>query len=266
MGVGDHILCAIPPQDCFLGIEMANIVANNLSLHYRLSGQGRAKLSGATAPKNLIEIGRKKYILALKELNFKIENGQRVGLVGRNGSGKSTLLRVLGGVYPPTGGSLSVSGQVSSMFNLSLGVQAEASGRDNIIIRGLVKGWRRSEIEDHMDEIIDFSELRDFIDLPLRTYSDGMRMRLLFAIATSFSPEVLLLDEWIGAGDSSFQAKAAERMGAMVDKAGIVVIASHSRALLLRVCDRAIWLDQGVLRAYGDIEDVFAAMDEGISG
>ncbi len=233
-----------------------------MSLHYRVSGHGGTKFSGASTPSNLIQLGRKKYILALNKLNFSIQNGQRVGLIGRNGSGKSTLLRVLGGIYTPTAGQLSVSGNVSSMFNMNLGVQPDASGRENIVIRGLIKGWRRSEIEVRMNEIIDFSELNDFIDLPLRTYSDGMKMRLLFAIATSFSPEILLLDEWIGAGDTSFQTKAANRMNNLVDKAGIVVIASHNRNLLKRVCTRAVWLDQGKMRAFGEIEDVFQKMDE----
>ena len=151
------------------------------------------------------------------------------------------------------------------MFNLNLGVQPEATGRENVIIRGLVKGWRYSEIEARMGEIIDFSELKDFIDFPLRTYSEGMRMRLMFAIATSFSPEILLLDEWIGAGDAKFQAKAAARMNGLVDTAGIVVIASHNRALLRRVCDLAIWLDEGVVCAYGEVDEVLAKMDAAAS-
>ena len=198
-------------------------------------------------------------------MSFSIKNGQRVGLVGRNGSGKSTLLRVLAGIYTPTQGELRVRGRISSMFNLNLGVQPEATGRENVIIRGLVKGWRYSEIEARMDAIIDFSELKDFIDFPLRTYSEGMRMRLMFAIATSFSPEILLLDEWIGAGDAKFQAKAAARMNGLVDTAGIVVIASHNRALLRRVCDLAIWLDEGVVCAYGEVDEVLAKMDAAAS-
>ena len=129
------------------------------------------------------------------------------------------------------------------------------------MIRGLIKGWSHSDIEAHMDDIIEFSELTNFIDLPLRTYSTGMRMRLLFAIATSFSPDVLLLDEWIGAGDSNFQSKAATRMNTLVKNAGIVVIASHNRSLIKRVCDRAIWLDGGEMKAFGEIDEVFDKMD-----
>jgi len=240
---------------------MAYIKAKNLNLHYKISGSKGTKFSGASTPKNLIGKGRNQYILALDKLNFTIRDGDRVGLVGRNGSGKSTLLRVLGGIYSPTGGELQVGGDVASMFNINLGTQPEASGRENIIIRGLVKGWRRSEINARIDAIIEFSELEDFIDLPLRTYSDGMRMRLLFAIATSFSPEILLLDEWIGAGDSKFQKKAASRMNSLVGNAGIVVIASHNRSLLSKVCNTAIWLEQGKIKASGEIDHVFEQMD-----
>lgn len=246
-------------------MSFPSIKANDLSLHYKISNAKGVKFSGATAPKNLIQKGRNQYILALSKLNFNIHDGERVGLIGRNGSGKSTLLRVLGGIYSPTGGELRVQGNVSSMFNINLGVQPDASGRENIILRGLIKGWRKSEIDSQMDSIITFSELRDFIDLPLRTYSDGMRMRLLFAIATSFSPEILLLDEWIGAGDTSFQRKAANRMNNLVGEAGIVVIASHNKNILKRVCNKAIWLDQGIMKAYGNIDDVYEQMEARIT-
>jgi len=242
-------------------MNISKIEAKDLSLHYKITNTKGIKFSGAEAPKNVTQLGRNKYILALNKLNFTIDNGDRVGLVGRNGSGKSTLLRVLGGIYTPTGGVLRVQGNIASMFNINLGVQPEASGRENIILRGLVKGWRKAQIDAQMDAIIEFSELRNFIDLPLRTYSDGMRMRLLFAIATSFSPEILLLDEWIGAGDSKFQSKAADRMNKLVGEAGIVVIASHNKNLLKSVCNKAIWLDQGVMKAYGRIDEIYEQME-----
>lgn len=218
-------------------------------------------MSGATAPTNLVTIGNRNYITALSNLSFTINRGERVGLVGRNGSGKSTLLRVLGGIYTPSSGTLRTTGQVSALFNINLGVQSDYTGRDNILIRGLIKGWTREQIAKKTPEIIEFSGLEDFIDLPLRTYSDGMRMRLIFAIATSFSPEILLLDEWIGAGDANFQKKAATRMNSLVNKAGITVIASHNRNLLKNVCDIGIWLDQGSIRAYGPINEVYEKMD-----
>lgn len=240
---------------------MPVIKARNLNLLFPLAASGGARLSGVPSPKNLIQLGSKTYIAGLSGISLDIEEGQRVGIVGRNGSGKSTLLRVLGGIYSPTSGNLEVNGKISSLFNINLGIQPDSTGRQNIMIRGLVKGWSHREIRDSMDDIIEFSGLAEFIDLPLRTYSDGMRMRLLFAIATSLSPEILLLDEWIGAGDSNFQEKAGARMNSLVDKAGITVIASHNRNLLKNVCDIGIWLDQGSIRAYGPINEVYEKMD-----
>lgn len=222
-------------------------------------------MSGATAPTNLVTVSGRNYITALNDLSFTINRGERVGLVGRNGSGKSTLLRVLGGIYTPSSGTLRTVGKVSALFNINLGVQTDYTGRDNILIRGLIKGWTREQIAEKTPEIIEFSGLADFIDLPLRTYSDGMRMRLIFAIATSFSPEILLLDEWIGAGDADFQKKAAARMNSLVNKAGITVIASHNRNLLKNVCDIGVWLDQGSIRAYGPIDEVYKSMDSGLA-
>ena len=244
---------------------MPSISAHQLSLHYPIMASVSGKMTEQPAVGNVVKYKSSNYIEAIRALSFDIQAGQRVGIVGRNGSGKSTLLRVLGGIYEPTAGALEVDGKVSSLFNINLGTQAEASGRHNIMLRGLVKGMSRAEIRDKMDEIISFSELGDFIDMPLRTYSQGMAMRLSFAIATTFSPEILLLDEWIGAGDSAFQAKAAKRMNELVDSAGITVIASHNRPLLTNICDDAIWLDGGVMQAYGPIADVYAAMDEALT-
>lgn len=240
---------------------MAFIKGTDISVLYPLNGLPASGGAAAVHPDNLIVVGSQHYICALSKLNFEFNEGQRVGLIGRNGSGKSTLLRVLGGIYAPTGGVLRTDGRISSLFNLNLGVQPDETGRQNIIIRGLIKGWSRRKIMENMDDIIAFSELEDFIDLPFRTYSDGMRMRLLFAIATSFSPEILLLDEWIGAGDAKFQTKAAERMRGLVSGAGITVIASHNRSLLRNVCDIGMWLDYGVLRAIGPIDEVYKEMD-----
>ena len=239
---------------------MAFIEADQLCLHFPVTSRGT--FSGPKRPENMVKVNGKHYILALGGLSFSIEQGAKVGIIGRNGSGKSTLLRTLGKIYAPTAGTLRTRGSISSLFNLNLGTNQDLSGRENILLRGLIKGWSRREIKKRIPEIIEFSELDDFIDLPMRTYSDGMRMRLLFAIATSFSPEILLLDEWIGAGDANFQKKATERMNALVDGAGITVIASHNRTLLKRVCDVGMWLDQGNMRALGSIDEVYKEMDE----
>lgn len=241
---------------------MADILARDLCVYFPLDHAVASGFSPDAAPSTLISTGKRRHhIKALHELNFHFQEGDRIGLIGRNGSGKSTLLRVLGGIYSPTGGYLEMQGHISSLFNINLGTQPDASGRENIVIRCLLKGMRHREIKRVMDDIIAFSELENFIDMPIRTYSDGMRMRLLFAIATSFQPEILLLDEWIGAGDEGFQRKAAERMNGLVDQAGITVVASHNRNLLRRICSHALWLDMGVMQAFGPIEEVFAAVD-----
>lgn len=240
---------------------MAQIDAFNLSLHYPLTGGADRNINADREPDSIVTVGRKKYILALRDLSFSIQKGQNIGLVGRNGSGKSTLLRVLGGIYTPTSGQVVASGKISSLYGMNLGIQPDATGRENIVFRGIIKGWSRQELDERIPEIIEFSELGDFIDLPLRTYSDGMRMRLLFAIATCFAPEILLLDEWIGAGDANFQKKAGVRMNSLVDEAGITVVASHNRSLIQNVCEQGIWLDKGVMRAYGPIADVYKEMD-----
>lgn len=241
---------------------MASIIAKELSVFYPMNGSSGTQITGMPTPENMVSVNNRMYIRALNNISFSFQEGDRIGLIGRNGSGKSTLLRVLGGIYAPTSGTLETSGKISSLFNINLGVQVDRSGRDNILTRGLIKGWSRTKIRENMDDIIDFSGIRDFIDLPLRTYSDGMRMRLLFAIATSFSPEILLLDEWIGAGDSDFREKAAQRMNSLVSEAGITVIASHNRSLLRRVCDIGLWIENGRIVAFGNIDDVYEQLDK----
>ena len=240
---------------------MPFITAENLTLHYPVLGSKRSKMSGNGGRVKTLAGGRRKSIIALKNVSFDIQSGQRVGIIGRNGSGKSTLLRVLGGIYEPTAGSLQMEGRISSLFNINLGLRGESTGRENITLRGLIKGLSYDEIAEKADEIIAFAELENFIDMPLRTYSSGMAMRLAFAIATAFSPEILLLDEWIGAGDVEFREKAQERMHSLVSQSGITVIASHNRALLRAVCDYGLWLDRGVMRAFRPIDEVYELYD-----
>lgn len=245
---------------------MAHITANNIVLDYPLFSSLRASLK----PNRVQAVGarvegenrRLTHVRALSGISFSLHSGQRLGLMGHNGSGKSTLLRVLAGVFEPTEGSLKVEGSVAPMFAIGLGVRREATGRHNIRLRGLLYGLSREEIEAKTKEIIEFSELGQFIDLPVNSYSAGMAMRLSFAIGTTFSPDILLMDEWIGAGDQKFQAKARKRMESLVQEAGITVIASHNRALLKKVCDLGLWLDQGEVRAFGPVDDVIAQMDE----
>ena len=212
---------------------MVSIRARNVGLRYPLPrGVRLAAEPGAAVGGRFSAAGRgPRYVTALEDVSFELKAGDRLGLVGSNGAGKTTLLKVLYGIYEPTGGRVETRGRIDALFNIDLGFRQEATGRRNIILRGLINGWSSREIERRVDEIVAFSELGDFIDMPLKTYSAGMSTRLAFAIATSFEPEILLMDEWIGAGDKNFQGKAKGRLEEMVTKAGIIVLASHDDTL-----------------------------------
>ncbi|WP_245951744.1 ABC transporter ATP-binding protein [Mesorhizobium loti] len=203
-------------------------------------GRRRSALGG-----NIAKSGTKQVVQALDDVSFELKAGDRLGLVGPNGAGKTTLLKVLYGIYQPSGGTISIAGKVDALFNIHIGFRPEATGRRNIVLRGLISGWTAAEIEEKMEEIIDFSELGDFIDLPFKAYSQGMAARLAFAAATALEPEILLMDEWIGAGDASFQEKAKRRMDELAEKAGIIVLASHDDALIQRVCTKKMTLRAG---------------------
>lgn len=195
-------------------------------------------------------------VKALTDLTLNIEHGDRIGLVGHNGAGKSTLLRVLAGVYEPTAGHVVRDGHLASLFNISLGFDVESTGYENIKLRGLLLGMTKQEIHDRMDEIADFTDLGDYLAMPVRTYSSGMMLRLAFAVCTSIEPEILLMDEWIGVGDAAFMEKAERRLRALVERSGILVIASHSSDLIRRTCSKAVLMEAGRLRAAGPVDEV----------
>lgn len=273
MGDRPYELCPVPQADRLLVLIMPYLSVKNVSLNYPVFGNpGIAPYdeANAEAGKDLrrhagaltVSSGTGgRAINALQDISFELEAGDRLALIGRNGSGKSTLLRVLAGVYSPSAGVVEHEGRIAPLFSVGLGVKREATGRRNIILRGLMSGLTWSEASQKIDEIVEFSELGPFIDLPVRTYSAGMAMRLSFAMATAFSPEILLLDEWIGAGDEAFQKKAAQRMNNLVDNAGITVIASHRRKLIKDVCNKALWLDGGRQCMLGSVVETYRAMD-----
>lgn len=195
-------------------------------------------------------------VRALENLTFTLRKGDRVGLLGHNGAGKSTLLRVLSGVYEPSAGRARIEGNVGSLIDISLGIDHEATGRENIYTRGALLGMTRAKMKGHVDEIIEFSELGDFVDMPVRTYSTGMHMRLVFAVSTILRPEILLMDEWLSVGDEGFKHRAEARLSSMVEATQILVLASHSRELILNTCNRVIWLEHGKIRMMGDVRTV----------
>jgi ABC-type polysaccharide/polyol phosphate transport system ATPase subunit len=193
---------------------------------------------------------------ALRNISMNIKAGDRVALIGSNGAGKTTLLRVMAGIYEPVSGSVTSRGRISPMFDIGLGIDSEISGYENIRLRGLILGLSTAEIEDRMQDIIDFTELGDYLDIPVRTYSSGMMTRLTFAVATCFAPEILLMDEWIMAGDAGFISKAEHRIQRFVEKASIMVLASHSLEICRRFCNRGVWMETGQVRATGPINEI----------
>ncbi|MEM7466134.1 MAG: ABC transporter ATP-binding protein [Pseudomonadota bacterium] len=198
-------------------------------------------------------------VRALDGVSFDICDDARVGLVGFNGAGKSTLLRTIGGIYKPTSGSVELEGSVSSLTDISLGIDSEATGYENIVLRGLMMGLSRREATDLIPEIEEFTELGDYLNMPVSTYSSGMMVRLAFAVSTAIKPEILLMDEWIGAGDERFRQKAEDRLVRTVDRARALLLASHSEQLIRNVCSKAILIDQGQILIYDDADIV---MDE----
>ena len=191
--------------------------------------------------------GNQPVVRALNKIDFKIQNGERVGLSGHNGCGKTTLLRVLSGVYEPVYGKLVVRGKTASLLDLSMGMDPDATGFENIYLRGVIEGLKPRIIREKVDDIADFTELGDFLNMPVRTYSSGMMLRLAFAISTSVDCEILIMDEWLSVGDESFSFKATQRLKNLISKAGILLIASHDTALIKSLCTRCIYLEHGNL-------------------
>lgn len=239
---------------------MASIELNNVCVDFPIFNANNRSLKNTilqSATGGKVDFGAKETIIrSLTDVTFQIKAGERVGLIGHNGAGKSTLLRTLSRVYIPTQGTAKIEGSIGSLVDISLGIDPEATGRENILIRGVLMGLRRSEVKERMQEIIDFSELGSFIDIPVRTYSSGMHLRLAFSISTIIRPEILIMDEWLSVGDDSFNRKATQRLNEMVESSQILVIASHSRGLVEQTCTRALWFEHGKLKMDGNAQEV----------
>ncbi len=193
---------------------------------------------------------------ALRHVTFSVEEGEVLGVIGSNGAGKSTLLRVIAGIYRPDEGAITVRGRVSPLLALGAGFRPDLTGRDNVYLNGVLLGLSRREIDARFDEIVDFAELGDFIDQPIRTYSSGMAARLGFAIATSLEPDILLIDEVLGVGDEHFRRKSTAKMREFMRKAKAIVLVTHSMDLVREVCTRALWLERGQIYKMGDPDEV----------
>ena len=198
-------------------------------------------------------------VKALDDISLELRSGDRVGLIGHNGAGKSTLLRVLAGVYHPTSGQIRIEGKLTPLLSQTPGIEHEDTGYDNILTVGMLLGMSLEEITAKAPEIIEFSGLGDYIHLPIRTYSSGMQARLSFSIATSVDPGILLLDEGIGAADAQFAEKAAKRVKQLIERTEILVLASHSDALISSMCEKALLMHHGRVLEYGPVADVALA-------
>jgi lipopolysaccharide transport system ATP-binding protein len=192
------------------------------------------------------------HVRALENINFALNEGDRLGIIGHNGAGKTTLLKVIAGVYEPDKGLVEVNGRVSSMIDIGLGLDASLTGRDNILVMGRMRGVPTKEVLAKFPEIVEFSELGGYIDLPVKSYSAGMQARLVFAVATTLQPDVLLLDEWIGAGDASFHQKATNRMNDILSQSRVMVLATHNFGMIKDVCNKLLVLNGGNQDYFGD--------------
>jgi ABC-type polysaccharide/polyol phosphate transport system ATPase subunit len=203
-------------------------------------------------------------VQALKEVTLSLRDGDRLGIIGHNGAGKSTLLKLLAGIYPPTSGVRMVNGRISSLFDIALGFELDATGWENISFRGFLQGETPRTIRDKVDAIADFSELGHFLDMPVRYYSAGMMVRLAFAIATAIEPEILLIDEVLSVGDLAFQDKARQRMRDMMAKARLICLVSHDLGSITKLSQRAIWMDHGRVRQEGEPAAVVEAYTQSV--
>jgi ABC-2 type transport system ATP-binding protein/lipopolysaccharide transport system ATP-binding protein len=248
---------------------MASIILEKVSVSFPVYSSATRSIKNrliqsATGGQIRSESGSNKIsvVEALQDIDLTLQSGDRIGLVGHNGAGKTTLLRVLARIYEPNEGRVSVEGSTVPLFDISLGMDPESTGYENIILRGLYLGLSRRQVRACLDEIAEFTELGGFLDLPIRTYSAGMRMRLAFAVSTAVAPEILLIDEGIGAGDAAFLQKASERLRLFTEQVSIIVLSSHSEALVSRMCTKALLMEHGRVIGAGTTEEVLALYRE----
>ena len=242
---------------------MPHILAEGLAIEFPLYHVGARSLKKRLLAKTPLRLQRDEsnrvVVAALRDLSFSIGRGERVALIGGNGAGKTTLLRTLAGVYEPVAGRLEVAGSIGSLIDPGAGMDQESTGRENIMLRALFRGLSEAESQEMVEEVGAFSGLGEFLDVPVRTYSAGMQVRLSFAMATVIAPEVLLMDEWFLAGDADFMARARERLERLVTHADILVLATHEMSIVREWCTRAIRLESGRIVADGPVEELLAA-------
>ena len=234
------------------------VAVRNLKLNYKTNITKKPNFKEA-----LLHFGQGKKtaitVEALKGVSFDVHKGTVLGIIGSNGAGKSTLMKAIAGLLPPTAGEIEIRGKVSAMLSLGVGFNPNLSGKENVILGGLAAGLSRAEIEDNFSKIVDFAELHDHIEMPMRTYSAGMYSRLGFAVATTINPEILLIDEALSTGDASFKEKSAVRISELANQAKTLIMVSHALITIQELCTEAIWLDHGNLIGRGAPDEVVAA-------
>ncbi|MCI5043266.1 MAG: ATP-binding cassette domain-containing protein [Aquisalinus sp.] len=260
-------LCLVSAPNYILDLNMPSVLLNEVGLVYPALGfksalTNRLNLKSDSTLGGKLIAGKGGGVEALQGITLGLSGGDRLGIVGHNGAGKTTLLQVMAGIVPPTKGQVHSEGIVSALFNVGIGMKMEATGIQNIVLNGLIQGLTRKEAEERIPEVADFSGLGEYLLMPVRTYSRGMVMRLAFSTATAFEPEILMMDEWIGAGDLKFRNKAQSRMKTMVGGAGIVVIASHRIPLLRNLCTHFLWLEAGRMKEYGQDPDILVRFED----
>lgn len=231
---------------------MSIIRLEDVNLIFKIWREKRVKDILIPGSKKFNDFNKDGTVHAIKNMTLTIADGEKVSIIGHNGAGKSTFLKMISGIYPPTSGSFQVEGKISSMFELSTGFEMELSGWDNIYIRGLMLGETPSGIKSKMNEIAEFSELGDFLNMPVKYYSSGMFVRLAFSVSTAIEPDILLLDEVVGAGDASFISKANNRIKSMMNTAKIMILVTHNMSDAVNMSNRCIWLEKGKIMMDGD--------------
>jgi ABC-type polysaccharide/polyol phosphate transport system ATPase subunit len=229
----------------------ARIRVENVSVTYRTSLDRNPTLKST-----LLKLGRRERIIrelqALKNVSFEVPHGKVLGVVGANGAGKSTLMRTVAGILPPTDGRVEVHGRVSTLLSLGVGFNRKLSGRENVVLGGLAAGLTRAKLREKYDEIVDFAELEDFMDMPMRTYSSGMYGRLAFAVAVTMHPDILIIDEALSVGDARFRRKSFRRMRQLCREDRTILLVSHALGSIEKLCDEAVWLDKGRIQMWDE--------------
>jgi ABC-type polysaccharide/polyol phosphate transport system ATPase subunit len=239
----------------------ARIRVEDVSVTYRTSLE-----RSPTLKSTLLRLGRRERIIreieAIKNVSFEVPHGKVMGVVGANGAGKSTLMRTVAGILPPTRGRVEVHGRVSTLLSLGVGFNKKLTGQENVVLGGLAAGLTRAELREKYDEIVEFAELEDFMDMPMRTYSSGMYGRLAFAVAVTMHPDILIIDEALSVGDARFRRKSFQKMRELCSEDRTILLVSHALGSIEKLCDEAIWMDKGRMRMWDEPHAVVEAYTE----